>query len=204
MKRWIAIAIYFITFTLAFTYKEDLAALINDQPSIWSLFALSILFALVPIMPYRIVIAAAGYITGTWTGGMITLIGSTIAGALFYWGSAYGFREPALRWIGSLKTLERVTQFINKRPFAAIIVCRLIPVLPQTAVNIYAGVAGIPFMTYLLASIIGKFPSIFLYAYLGNSILSEPITALGVTAVYLLFLAIVLWIYKRVRRDQRQ
>lgn len=202
MKKWLTFAIYVVLFALAFTYREDLAALTTGHPSIWSLLALSILFAMFPVIPYKFVIAAVGYVAGTWTAGIITLIGSTVAGAIIYWGSAYGFREPALRWISSLKTLDRAAQFINHRPFAAIIVCRLIPVLPQTAVNIYAGVTGIPFITFLLASIIGKLPSIFLYAYLGNSILTTPISALGALSVYCIFLAVVFWAYKHLKRDQ--
>ncbi|GGH25478.1 TVP38/TMEM64 family protein [Paenibacillus segetis] len=201
MKKWLTFATYVALFVLAFTFREDLATLTTGHPSIWSLFALSILLAMFPVIPYKIVIAAVGFVAGTWTGGVITLIGSTVAGAFIYWGSAYGFREPALKWISSLKTLDLVTQFINHRPFAAIIVCRLIPVLPQTAVNIYAGVAGIPFITFLLASIIGKLPSIFLYAYLGNSILTAPMTALSVFGVYCVFLLVVFWAYRRLKRD---
>lgn len=200
MKKWLTFATYVALLALAFIYKEDLATLTTGHPSIWSLLGLSILFAMFPVIPYKIVIAAMGYVAGTWTAGVITLIGSTAAGAFIYLGSAYGFREPALRWISSLKTLDRITQFINHRPFTAIILCRLIPVLPQTAVNIYAGVAGIPFITFVLASIVGKLPSIFLYAYLGNSILSTPMTALSASGVYCAFLAVVFWAYRRLKR----
>ncbi|MDN4067323.1 TVP38/TMEM64 family protein [Paenibacillus vini] len=200
MKKWTTLAVYAAAFVLAYTYKDELIAWVTGNPPLWILILLSTVLAVFPIMPYRLVIAAAGYMMGALGGGLVTLIGSTLAGALLYWGSAYGFRDAAQTWTARIKPLKAISKAIDRRPFEAIVICKLIPVLPQTPVNIYAGAYGIPFFTYLSASVFGKLPSVFLYAFLGASLFSRPWIALGSACVYMLFLLLVLWVYRKRRK----
>lgn len=200
MKNWMALAVYFAAFVLAFAYRHELSRWLTAGPPLWLLFALSTLLAVFPVMPYRLVIAAAGFAAGAFWGGFITLIGSTLAGAVYYWGAAYGFGRAARSWSDRFKLLERMTTAIDRRPFTAIIVCKLIPVLPQTAVNVYAGAYGIRFSVYLAASVIGKLPSMFFYAYLGASLFDHPWLAAKAIAVYMLFVLAILAVYKKLRK----
>ncbi|MNN85244.1 SNARE associated Golgi protein [compost metagenome] len=73
---------------------------------------------------------------------------------------------------------------MQRRPFASIILARLVPVVPQTAVNLYAGAAGLPFWSYLAASGIGKIPGITLYAFLGGQLFDHPRSAVAALALY--------------------
>lgn len=201
MRKWIVLTVYALAFALAYLFKEELNGWITGDPPLWSLLALSTLLAFVPILPYRVVIAAAGYMLGGLFGGMITLISSTLAGALVYAGAAYGFRDVASRWTERLKPLERISKVIEQRPFATIVLCKLTPVFPQTAINIYSGAYNIPFFTYLAASVVGKLPSVFFYAFLGASLWEEPKTALKAALGYMLVLLLVtvFWVYIKKR-----
>ncbi|WP_334071732.1 MULTISPECIES: TVP38/TMEM64 family protein [Paenibacillus] len=197
MKKWIALAVYAAAFVLAFAYRHELAGWLTAGPPLWLLFVLSALFAVFPVMPYRLVIAAAGFAAGAFWGGFVTLIGSTLAGAVYYWGAAYGWGNAARGWSDRFKPLERITAAIDRRPFIAIVVCKLIPILPQTAVNMYAGAYGIRFRVYLAASVVGKLPGVFFYAFLGASLFNKPWVAAGAIAVYMLFIFAILALYKR-------
>ncbi|MUG44839.1 TVP38/TMEM64 family protein [Paenibacillus woosongensis] len=194
MKKWSVAILYAALFLLTYIYRHELAGWIQGSPPVWLLLALSTLLALFPVMPYKVVVAAAGYVMGTWSGGTIILIGSTLAGAIVY-GAAALFRESAASWLARYDKLERLTQFSSSRPFRTIAICRLIPILPQTAVNIYAGATGMSFLHFILGSLVGKLPAVYVYAYVGSTLTERPLAA-GVIAVsYFVVLLLLLWVW---------
>ncbi|WP_055107635.1 TVP38/TMEM64 family protein [Paenibacillus ihumii] len=194
MKKWSAAVLYAALFALTFIYRHELAAWIQGTPPVWLLLALATLLALFPVMPYKIVVAAAGYVMGTLGGGTIILIGSTLAGAIVYGGAAL-FRESAERWLARYERLERLTQFSANRPFRTIAICRLIPILPQTAVNIYAGATGLSFFHFILGSLVGKLPAVYIYAYVGSTVEERPLLAAIIAVSYFVVLLLVLWVW---------
>jgi LPXTG-motif cell wall-anchored protein len=77
---------------------------------------------------------------------------------------------------------------------------RLIPVLPQMAVNVFAGVASIPFWTYTAASGLGKLPGILVYAFLGGNGTKHPLVSVLVFAGYVLLLGLMLLLYRKRKK----
>ncbi|WHX47517.1 VTT domain-containing protein [Paenibacillus woosongensis] len=194
MKKWSVAILYAALFLLTYIYRHELAEWIQGSPPVWLLLALSTLLALFPVMPYKVVVAAAGYVMGTWSGGTIILIGSTLAGAIVY-GAAALFQGSAASWLARYDKLERLTEFSSSRPFRTIAICRLIPILPQTAVNIYAGATGMSFLHFILGSLVGKLPAVYVYAYVGSTLTERPLAA-GVIAVsYFVVLLLLLWVW---------
>ncbi|GAA0135729.1 hypothetical protein YSY43_25690 [Paenibacillus sp. YSY-4.3] len=194
MKKWSVAILYAALFLLTYIYRHELTGWIQGSPPVWLLLALSTLLALFPVMPYKVVVAAAGYVMGTWSGGTIILIGSTLAGAIVY-GAAALFRESAANWLARYNKLERLTQFSSSRPFRTIAICRLIPVLPQTAVNIYAGATGMSFLHFILGSLVGKLPAVYVYAYVGSTLEERPLTAAIIAVSYFVILLLLLWVW---------
>lgn len=198
MRKWPAVAAYIIIFIAALANQEELASWFNHRPSIPAMLGMTTLLALFPVVPYKLVVGAAGFMYGAWWGAVICLVGSTVAGIIVYAVVAYGYREQARRWLSRYKTLDRYTRFVDKHPFESIVIWRIIPLLPQMAVNIYAGVSKITFTTFVIGSLIGKLPGILVYSYLGGTLVNNPLLSLAVLAGYLLFTGVVLWGYKRM------
>ncbi|USB34637.1 TVP38/TMEM64 family protein [Paenibacillus sp. YPG26] len=200
MRKWLAAAVYGMLFVAALLYQNELTAWFHHRPPVPAMLGMTTLLALFPVVPYKLVVGAAGYMYGAWWGGMICLIGSTAAGALVYAAVKYAYREQARIWLAKYKTLDRYTRFVDKHPFESIVLWRVIPLLPQMAVNVYAGVSTMSFRVFVLGSLIGKLPGIFVYSFLGGTLSSNPLLSLQVLIIYLLFTGAVLWGYKRMTR----
>lgn len=92
-------------------------------------------------MPTEVQLAAA-----------ICWLATTIAAAVVYGIVKYIFQDRAGTYLASIPLLEKFSTAVKRRPFASIVLARLTPVIPQMAVNIYAGVSGLHFWSYLAAS----------------------------------------------------
>lgn len=198
MKKWLLPALYLSGLAFAFLYRHPLLGWMeNSGPA--AAFAAATALALFPVVPYKAVIALFGYVYGPLAGAVICWTATTAASALMYGAVRIGFRDQARAYLASVPSLDRFTSALEKRPFAAVVVGRLLPVIPQAAVNVYAAAAGFPFWSFMAATGIGKIPGISLFAFLGGSALSEPWQA--VTAV-LLYAAVLGAAYLSLKRRE--
>ncbi|MDO7905212.1 TVP38/TMEM64 family protein [Paenibacillus sp. JX-17] len=196
MRKWLIPAGYVSVLGLAFIYRYELLDWAR-APHPWPVLVLiAACLALFPIIPYKLVIALIGYAYGAWWGAVICWIGSTAAAVLIYGAVRLAFQEQGRRYLDRIPGLGRLTDFMEKHPFGAILIARLLPIVPQPAVNVYAGVALFPFWSYTLASGIGKLPGIALYAFLGGTLLDHPVQAVILFAAYLGLAGGSLWGYR--------
>ena len=89
--------------------------------------------------------------------------------------------------------LHRVRRSIAERGVLAVAAIRLVPIAPFTLVNVVAGASKIPFVDYLVGTIIGMAPGLILMSALGHqlwSIVSEP----TLTNILLFTLAVLAWL----------
>ncbi|MGF7048540.1 putative membrane protein YdjX (TVP38/TMEM64 family) [Paenibacillus sp. DS2015] len=198
MKKWLLLLLYVLLLGIAFINKTVIWDWMNRNDSLTLLITMATLFALFPIVPYKLVIATLGYTSGIVWASIISWLGTMLAGVIVYGLVRYAFREQGRRYLAKKPWIQSFTTTIETHPFIAIMIARLLPIVPQMAVNIFAGVASISLWRYTLASGIGKLPGIVLYAYLGENLASSPYTSLSVLAIYLLLLGIVLSLYKMI------
>ncbi len=97
--------------------------------------------------------------------------------------------------------MGRLDRWVERRGVWAVLVARLVPVLPFTAVNYASGLTAIGFWPYLLATAVGILPGTVAYVAIG-AYGSEPgswpfVVAVG--ALALLAAGGVVWRY-RARR----
>lgn len=197
MKKLLPLLLYVILLGIAFINKTIIWDWMIHNDSLTLLIVMATLLALFPIVPYKLVIATLGYTYGVGWASIISWLGTTLAAVIVYGIVRYAFREQGRRYLAKKPWIQSFTTTIETHPFIAIIIARLLPIVPQMAVNIFAGVASISLWRYTLASGIGKLPGIVLYAYLGENLTSSPYTSLSVLTVYLLLLGILLRVYKR-------
>lgn len=204
MNKWLLAALYAAVLTIALIYKNAIVDYMHQHGSFPVLLALATLIALFPILPYKLVIAALGYSFGTLWAAVISWLGTLIAATVIYALVRTIFREQGRRYLGRVKALQTFTSWVESRPFASIAAGRLIPVIPQMAVNVFAGVASVPFWTYTVASGLGKLPGIFLYAFLGGQGGRHPLASIAVVGGYVLLLGLLLLLYRKSERSRRQ
>ncbi|MWV45097.1 TVP38/TMEM64 family protein [Paenibacillus sp. HJL G12] len=197
MNKWLLAALYAAALTFAFIYRNEIVDYMHQHGSFPVLVGLATLVALFPIIPYKLVIAALGYSFGTFWAAAISWLGTMIAATVIYALVRFVFREQGRRYLGRFKALQSFTSWVESRPFVSVAAGRLIPVIPQMAVNVFAGVASIPFWTYTAASGIGKLPGIFLYAFLGGQGERHPVISILVVAGYVILLGFLLFLYRK-------
>ncbi|MCJ8011235.1 TVP38/TMEM64 family protein [Paenibacillus sp. KQZ6P-2] len=197
MNKWLLAALYSAALAIALIYRNEILDYMHQHGSFPVLLGMATLVALLPIIPYKLVIAALGYSFGTAWAAAISWLGTMIAATMVYALVRYVFREQGRQYLGRFKTLHTFTSWVESRPFASVIGGRLIPVIPQMAVNVFAGVASIPFWTYTAASGIGKLPGIFLYSFLGGQGTRHPLVSVIAVSGYVLLSGVMLRLYQK-------
>ncbi|OGI16073.1 hypothetical protein A3K63_02265 [Candidatus Micrarchaeota archaeon RBG_16_49_10] len=118
----------------------------------------------------------------TLFGGLGLIAGAVIA----FYISRFGGRPIAKRLIGE-EHLDDIDKWVNKRGWKAILVTRLIPIIPFDLISYGSGLTSIQFRKYFIPTLIGAFPRTFILAVAGASV-RELFKAVGVgiDAVFIL------------------
>ncbi|THF83766.1 TVP38/TMEM64 family protein [Cohnella fermenti] len=202
MRRVCAIAAALVAAGFVAAYRNELLAFLGEADyAVVYLIALALV--LVPAVPYKVVIATLGYALGPLAGALVSWLAATTASLLVFALARYLFREPASRYLGRFSGTAKLAEAMERRPFLAVLTVRLIPVLPQALVNVYPALTRIGIGPYLLASALGKIPSILLFAYLGKDMFSDPSSFLLFLAAYALVFLIGYGGYRRWAREKR-
>lgn len=119
------------------------------------------------LLPATALTLTAGVVWGWLTGGLWVLAASTIGSTIPYFISRSG-----AAWVDDLlkRRAGRVYKTLQSEGFMSLLLMRLVPIVPYNILNYAAGLAGIPFRTYVAATFIGTIPGIFIFTYLASSI----------------------------------
>ncbi|MFX1486675.1 MAG: undecaprenyl-diphosphate phosphatase [Promethearchaeota archaeon] len=155
-------------------------------------FAVMIVQAVAAPIPSEAIIMFGGgaffSLYGFWTGLLMTgLIGGLgeCAGALCgFYISRLGGRPIALRLIGE-RGIRFADEWFIKWGGWAVLIGRLVPLIPFDAVSYGAGLTKMRFRSFLIATAVGAFPRAFFYGYLGILIALIGSTS-GLEWVYLI------------------
>lgn len=143
-------------------------------------------------LPAPVVAFAGGYVFGTFWGFALTWLGVLAGGAICFGISRFlgrGFIERSTR----LKGLDRR---VEEHGAIMVFVLRLIPLVSFDVISYAAGLTGIGFWRFLLATALGAAPGTFVFVYLGGAPSGPGLyAALGGMAV----LALAAYVYYRRR-----
>lgn len=116
-------------------------------------------------IPSTIVMSALGVIYGAILGGVLAGGGSMLSGVIAYGLSRCAGRPMAVRFAGE-EGLVRTEGLFAKRGAWLVLTSRWLPILPE-AVACLAGLARMPFRTFLAALAVGSLPTGFAFAGIG-------------------------------------
>ncbi|GAK39860.1 TVP38/TMEM64 family protein [Paenibacillus urinalis] len=197
MKKWLLLTLLYLpALIFLLLYRNEVMAWAQEHANYFNLTLIATLFALFPVLPYKLVIGLLGYSFGAVMGGIVTWLGTTIASIAVYMMFRWLFQEKGRLYLERIPVISKLSALFSQHTFSTILIARMLPVIPQMGVNIYAGTASLPFWSYLLATSVGKIPSIALYAYAGGNLFEHPLQTAGIALVYVIMLASAFAAYK--------
>jgi uncharacterized membrane protein YdjX (TVP38/TMEM64 family) len=171
--------------------KEDIRTAVGQLRGLWYgpvVFITVFAVACVVAVPASVFVLAAGLIWGWFWGGTWSLIGGMIGAlASFFAGRFLG--EGVLHRFGRLGRL--VARQVDHAGFKSLLIIRFIPGIPFALVNYGAGVCGVLLLDFLLATILGMAPSVYIFAYFADALFNGTMSE-GAAVVRLLIAAALL------------
>ncbi len=181
------VAIVLIPF---FIWGETLLAFFSTEGSIawlktygqwaWAIAIVLLIADLFLPLPATLIMSALGYIYGPIVGGIISAAGSFISGSLGYW-LCRMLGEKSAIWVLGQKEFDRGKKMTTSIGGWVVAFSRWLPVFPEV-VACMAGLTRMPTRFFYLALACGSLPLGFTYAIIGNSGITHPTLAIGLSA----------------------
>ena len=133
------------------------------------IYALMIMQTVVPVLPSVVAMVVAVLAFGPWVGGLVAWTGMLLAASLGYLiGRAFG-PVTVDRLLGG-KARQNLSDTVDRYGLWAVIAARVSPVLSTDAISIVAGLVGLKFWKFLIATAVGTLPLTMLIAFLGEDV----------------------------------
>lgn len=123
------------------------------------------LITLAPL-PKNVLSAAAGAMFGLASGAVLVWVAAML-GALLAFGLGRLLGREAVERLTSTR-VQHVDDLVARRGLLAVVVVRLIPFVPFTAINYTAGLTGVRFWHYAVGTALGIIPGTVAYVALGT------------------------------------
>ncbi|WP_026584326.1 TVP38/TMEM64 family protein [Bacillus sp. J33] len=198
MRKWVILIGYIIILTIGLINKDWILSWIqtSERSSLPIMLFLSTLIAAIPIIPFTIFAGLMGAKFGVMAGLLINWFGGVSASVLYFFLARYFFKGFFSNYLNRVKGVVRFQNMVERNAFIAILLGRMIMIIPPPVINIYSGVTNIPFTVFFAGTVIGNLPPMFLIAYSGEQIFSSLRNlSLGVI-LYAIFILFILLIYK--------
>jgi uncharacterized membrane protein YdjX (TVP38/TMEM64 family) len=154
------------------------------------------------LVPGPILAGASGLLFGPALGTAVTLTSSVLAAsAALVLGRRIG-REGVERLAG--RRVGAITRWLEEHGFAAVVVARLAPVLPDAPCSYAAGLSGIRVWQIAAGTAVGAAPRAFAYTALGGTLddLTSPLALVAVSVIVLASAVGLLWARSHARSSR--
>lgn len=149
-------------------------------------------------IPCGLLSALGGMLFGPLLGTIFALSGLT-AGSVITFFLARGFGKGwAQRILGH--KYDEYEGYISKDSFYCIFLMRVVPILPFDAVSCISGMSRARVDKYILATLMGSLPGVFIYVFFGDSVRSMSIRRVAISAVLIAVFAILPFLYKKLMK----
>ena len=138
---------------------------------VWSHIVFAIIYLIFLFIPFgsTVTTVAAGLIYGALVGSIVVLFLTVVLSVIPFLVA----RKLGKEWVEKKVedfNVEKYLNKINENSFIILFYLRLIPSIPYEFQNYIAGLTNITIIKYMLATLLGIFPIIFILTYLGNSL----------------------------------
>lgn len=145
--------------------REYIAAYGSLAPVISAL--LMILQSVAAPLPAFLITFANGLLFGVWWGAALSWSSAMLGAALCFFIARY-FGRPVVVKLTSESALTSSDRFFERYGKHAVLIARLVPVISFDVISYGAGLTGMGFLGFWIATGIGQLPATILYSYLGD------------------------------------
>lgn len=147
--------------------QTNLLQLFKDHPQLAILISIgiSIIIAVIGVLPSVFVTAANILFFGFWGGTAISFAGEAIGAGIAFLLYRKGFKKPAAGGLQKYPKVKRLIDANGKEAFFLIFSLRLIPFVPSGLITFAAAVGRVSFTIFLLSSSLGKLPALLMEAW---------------------------------------
>ena len=186
-------------FTFAVSGDVDALAEYFRSYGAWAMlisFVLDVLINAGSVFPSIFISTANGLIFGLPMGILISWLAETTGVVISFWLMRYLFRGTAEKMIAKSSMLMKIDDLSGRKGLQWMALARMLPYFPSGILTAIGAVSKISTRDYIIANLIGKFPSTALEVVIGHDLVnfqqhSERLAVL-VTLVIIIFIA-----YKR-------
>lgn len=198
IKKGIVFVLYGVGIAAIIAYKKSILTWLvqGDVEHLPWMIGAAILLATVPVVPFGVIAGIMGAQYGPVWGTLINVASSTIAAVLLFLAVRVLFQERGRQFATKFKRMDRFMQFLERNAFLAVLTARLLPFVPAPAVNVAAAISRMTFGSFVLATVIGKLPVMFVFAVMGNQLFSSLSSVFWTLLIYVLFLMVVYACYR--------
>ncbi|MFX3637316.1 MAG: TVP38/TMEM64 family protein [Candidatus Pristimantibacillus sp.] len=177
-----------------------------EQWGVWAVVVsllLSVLISIVGVIPSVILsganVALFGLIPGFFISWAGEVIGAAVSYPLYRRGISFFKRDRKTewKWTNQIRTMDKRKQFIT------ILLARVTPVLPSGLVTFISVASSVPFTIYLLASSLGKVPSVAMETLITHDLFFWQDNKIRLI-VSILLLAIIYLFFRKPKKHHQQ
>ncbi|KEQ24788.1 TVP38/TMEM64 family protein [Paenibacillus tyrfis] len=203
MFKKISLALLYLAAAyLIYRYGEEIVRWFQASNHMALVILAATVLALFPVIPYPVVGGVIGAAFGPVLGAAITWTGSTAASLLMFLFVRYGYQEWGQRMLYRYERLGKLTVLFERNAFLTVLFARLIPFIPSVIINAYSALSRVSFAAFTASSALGKIPAMLLFAFVGNTLMTEPGAVWLAIGIYGGFLAATLLAYRLWKRSK--
>lgn len=172
--------------------------LTTDSPyaGVASFFVMAAL-AFVPAMPIPVIAGIIGANFPFWLALLIN-VGGTVTGCVgMFFVCRYYLRRWSRKQMLRYKASTGFLALLDRNPFLAVLIARLIPIMPSAAVNAVAGMTTMPLAIFALATVLGKLPAMLTFTIAGGQLEDSAFSSILMISMYLV---VVVLVARKVRK----
>ena len=166
LRLWILPGVVLIAATaVAWKFRVSLDVAAGSQQSLWLGIAVFVLAGSL-LVPLELLALAAGIVFGGVRGETVALIGSLAAAVIGYLAGRTIGAAGLTKWI-SRRSYRSVRQ-MSARGVPGVVALRLANIATAGAIHLLCGAGHVPFVTYIVGTVIGLAPGIVVLSGLGS------------------------------------
>ena len=172
-------------------FIESLLSTLPIPFAVFVSIVLSILISILGVVPSAFLTILNVTVFGFWGGFWVSLAGEIMGSLIAFWLYRKGFRTFVDHKSKQSPRLQRLLNTSNREAFLLVLGLRLMPFVPSGLVTFYAAVGSMNFVTFAIASSLGKIPALWMEVFAANEVLEWTVTG----QVIVILIAVCLLIY---------
>lgn len=165
-------------------------------------FCLMILQSVAAPIPAFLITFANAVVFGWWQGAILSWCSALTGAAVCFWIARLLGRDVVEKLV-SRTALSSMDVFFERYGKHTVLICRLLPFVSFDLVSYAAGLTGMGFWGFFLATGIGQLPATIVYSYVGGMLTGD--VKLFVTALFILFaFTVLIALFRKIYRGRKE